>query len=93
MAFRRGDRTAPSTAAPIEGTAWTDNEVSGSGTGEVQAQQTLQDASKGSATTATAKQPDDYGGDRSVKPRTGPDQRRHTGTYVLEKGDIWREIA
>ncbi|MFF8653092.1 hypothetical protein [Streptomyces huasconensis] len=35
----------------IEGTAWTDNEVSGSGTGEVQSQQTLQDASKGSATT------------------------------------------
>ncbi|MCG0066687.1 MULTISPECIES: hypothetical protein [Streptomyces] len=34
----------------IEGTAWTDNEVSGSATGEVQAQQTLQNAAKGSAT-------------------------------------------
>ncbi|MCE0445158.1 hypothetical protein LT493_08910 [Streptomyces tricolor] len=34
----------------IEGTAWTDNEVSGSATGEVQAQQTLQNSTKGSAT-------------------------------------------
>ncbi|MEU7649167.1 hypothetical protein [Streptomyces huasconensis] len=40
----------------IEGTAWTDNEISGSATGEVQAQQTLQDAKKGSATnTNTSK--------------------------------------
>ncbi|MFK4071180.1 hypothetical protein [Streptomyces sp. NPDC029674] len=38
-------------SATIEGTAWTDNEVSGSTTGEVQAQQTLQDATTGSATT------------------------------------------
>ncbi|MFD4628961.1 hypothetical protein ACFVYR_03540 [Streptomyces sp. NPDC058284] len=42
---------------------------------------------------ATAKQPDDNGGDRSVKPRPAAEQRRHTGTYVLEKGDTWRKIA
>ncbi|MFF5531502.1 hypothetical protein ACFY71_03330 [Streptomyces cinerochromogenes] len=34
----------------IEGTAWTDNEVSGSATGEVDAQQTLTNSAKGSAT-------------------------------------------
>ncbi|MBL1104795.1 hypothetical protein JK361_09340 [Streptomyces sp. 5-8] len=42
---------------------------------------------------ATAKQPDDNGKRRSIRPRTGTGGHRLTGTYVLQKGGTWRKIG